>query len=95
MSQLVWLVTGCSSGFGRQFIYSILARGDNVIATGRSLEKLAHLEQTGAAILQLDVTDSQQSLRDTIAKATGIYGRIDVLVNNASYIAVGTWEDLE
>ena len=95
MSQLVWLITGCSSGFGEQFVYSILARGDRVIATGRKVEKLKHLEQAGAAILQLDITDSQQSIRDTIAKAISIYGKIDVLVNNASYVSVGTWEDLE
>jgi len=95
MPQLVWLVTGCSSGFGEQFVYSILARGDRVIATGRKLEKLKQLELAGAAILQLDITDSQQSIRDTIASAINIYGKIDVLVNNASYISIGTWEDLE
>ena len=66
-----------------------------MIATGRKLEKLKHLAEAGAAILQLDITDSQQSIRDTIAKAISIYGKIDVLVNNASYILIGTWEDLE
>lgn len=95
MSQLVWLITGCSSGFGEQFIYKILACGDKVIATARKTEKLKPLEAAGAATLQLDITDSQQSIRDTIAKAISIYGRIDVLVNNASYIQIGTWEDLE
>lgn len=95
MTQLVWLVTGCSSGFGEQFVHSILARGDKVIATARKLETLKGLEQAGAATLQLDITDSQQSIVDTIARAIHIYGRIDVLVNNASYIQIGTWEDLE
>ncbi|KAF2093275.1 NAD(P)-binding protein [Rhizodiscina lignyota] len=95
MSSLVWLITGCSSGFGEQFVRSILARGDKIIATSRKLEKLKHLEQAGAAVLQLDVTDSQENLRNTIAKAISIYGRVDVLVNNAAYIAIGTWEDLE
>jgi NAD(P)-dependent dehydrogenase (short-subunit alcohol dehydrogenase family) len=95
MSQLVWLVTGCSSGFGEQFVHSILARGDKVIATSRTLSKIAHLEQSGAAILQLDITDPQQTIRDTISKAITIYGRIDVLINNASYVSIGTWEDLE
>jgi NADP-dependent 3-hydroxy acid dehydrogenase YdfG len=95
MPQLVWLITGCSSGFGEQFVHSILARGDKVIATGRKLEKLQHLEPAGAAILQLDITDSQQSIRDTTTKAISIYGKIDVLVNNASYVQIGTWEDLE
>jgi NADP-dependent 3-hydroxy acid dehydrogenase YdfG len=95
MSQLVWLITGCSSGFGEQFVHSILARGDKVIATARRPEKLRALADAGAATLQLDITDSQQSIRDTIAKAISVYGKIDVLVNNAAYIAIGTWEDLE
>jgi NAD(P)-dependent dehydrogenase (short-subunit alcohol dehydrogenase family) len=95
MGPLVWVVTGCSSGFGERFINSILARGDKAIATGRKLEQLKHLEDAGAAILQLDITDSQQSIRDIVAKAIGIYGRIDVLVNNASYVTSGIWEDLE
>lgn len=94
MSQLVWLITGCSSGFGEQLVYSITARGDKVIATGRNLEKIKHLEKTGAATLQLDITDSQSNLNDKIAEATNIYGKIDVLVNNAAFVAIGTWEQL-
>lgn len=94
MPELVWLITGCSSGFGEQFVKDILKRGDKVIATGRKLEKLKHLKQEGVAILQLDITDDQQSIRDTITRAIGIYGRIDVLINNAAYVAIGTWEDL-
>jgi NADP-dependent 3-hydroxy acid dehydrogenase YdfG len=93
-SQLVWFITGCSSGFGEQFVHSILARGDKVIATGRNLSRLQHLQNTGASILQLDVTDSQEIINDKIAEAISIHGRIDVLVNNAAFIQVGTWEDL-
>lgn len=95
MTQLVWLVSGCSSGFGEQFAYSILRRGDQVIATSRDLEKLKNLERAGAATLQIDITDSQQNLRDKVTQAISIYGKIDVLVNNASYVSIGTWEDLE
>ena len=65
------------------------------VATCRNLEKLKHLEEAGAAILQLDITDSQQSIQDTMAKAISIYGKIDALVNNARFISVGTWENLE
>ena len=94
MPQLVWLITGCSSGFGEQFVSSILARGDKVIATARNLEKIKQLEEAGAATLQLDITDSQESIQNTITQAIQVYGRIDVLINNASYVTIGTWEDL-
>ena len=83
MAQLTWLVTGCSSGFGESFVHAILARGDKVIATGRkSAERLAHLKDSGAAILDLDVTWSQQEIDSTIEKAIEIYGGIDVLVSD-------------
>lgn len=94
MAPLVWLVTGCSSGFGSQFVHSILARGDKVVATARDLSKIRHLEQLGVHTFQLDITDSQPSINATIAQILAEYGRIDVLINNAAYIAIGTWEDL-
>ncbi|KAB5566724.1 hypothetical protein GE09DRAFT_1107991 [Coniochaeta sp. 2T2.1] len=93
-SQLVWLITGCSSGFGAEFVAQIRRRGDLVIATSRKLDKIQYLEQPGVSVLQLDVNDSQDSLNETVAKAISIHGRIDALVNNAGYIATGSWEDL-
>jgi NAD(P)-dependent dehydrogenase (short-subunit alcohol dehydrogenase family) len=96
MSQLVWLITGCSpGGLGEFFVRSILARGDRVIATARSLTKIKSLESLGAATLQLNVTDDQHVINAKMAEAIKIYGRVDVLVNNAAYIAVGGWEDLK
>ena len=95
MSDLVWLVTGCSSGLGELLVHRILSRGDRAIATARKLESIKHLERAGAATLQLDITNTQASLCDTITKAITIYGKVDVLVNNAGYITQGGWEDLE
>ncbi|CEI68015.1 unnamed protein product [Fusarium venenatum] len=94
MSQLVWLVTGCSSGFGSQFVHQILSRGDKIIATARNSARIESLASQGAAVLELDVTDTQDNIDQTIAKAIAIYGRIDVLVNNAGFVAAGSWEDL-
>ena len=95
MTQLVWLITGCSSGFGEAFVHSILARGDKVIATGRNAgTRLAHLNETGAAILELDVTSPQAELDAKIQDAIKIYGKIDILVNNAGYIEIGLIEEL-
>jgi NADP-dependent 3-hydroxy acid dehydrogenase YdfG len=89
----VWLITGTSSGFGAAFVKNLLERGDKVIATARTLSKIAHLEELGAAILQLDVTNSPAELEKAAKKAIEIYGKIDVLVNNAGYAHFGTFED--
>lgn len=95
MTPLVWLVTGCSSGFGLEFVRSILARGDKVIATvrGNAHERLQHLKTGGAAVLSLDVDVQQAELDAKVKEAIAIYGGVDVLVNNAGYSAFGLVED--
>jgi NADP-dependent 3-hydroxy acid dehydrogenase YdfG len=94
MPQLVWLVTGCTSGFGEVFILEILSRGDKAIATGRNLgTRINHPQQAGASVLDLDVTISQAEIDAKIEQAIGIYGHIDVLVNNAGYVELGFVEE--
>lgn len=91
-SSRVWLITGCSSGFGRVFISSILARGDKVIATARNIDSLLEFEHNDVSLLQLDITASQDILNEKITSAIEIFGQIDVLINNAGYVLSGVWE---
>lgn len=93
--QLVWLITGTSSGLGRDLTIAALNRGDKVIATGRarSLAKLDDLRKRGAAILELDVTSPLDKLQAVAKEAVEIYGHIDVLVNNAGFMETGALED--
>ncbi|KAJ5784176.1 uncharacterized protein N7503_009388 [Penicillium pulvis] len=99
--QLIWLVTGCSSGFGEAFVRAILAKGDRVIATTRAndgvsgLDRLAHLKDLGAATLELDVTAPEKELNNKAEEAWKIYGQVDVLVNNAGYVEAGIFEELD
>ncbi|ESK94776.1 serine 3-dehydrogenase [Moniliophthora roreri MCA 2997] len=94
-SQLVWLITGTSTGFGRELALAALRRGDKVIATARarSLSQIDDLKEKGAAALQLDVTASLEDLQAVAKKAVRIYGQIDVVVNNAGYVLVGAIEE--
>ncbi|KAI1383835.1 uncharacterized protein F4822DRAFT_53210 [Hypoxylon trugodes] len=91
-----WLVTGCSSGFGELFVRQLLALGHNVIATGRNADtKLAHLKDTGASILNLDVSAPPNEIDAILTDAWNIYpGGIDVVVNNAGYILSGAIEEI-
>lgn len=96
MDTKIWLVTGCSTGLGRTFIPAILARGDKAIATARDVATLRDFDSThGVKILQLDVTAKQDVLTEKVKEATALFGRIDVLVNNAGYVASGIWEELK
>ncbi|KAI7258697.1 hypothetical protein KC343_g4723 [Hortaea werneckii] len=85
MPQLVWFVTGCSTGFGAEFAKAILAKGDYVIATARNVQSLDDLKAMGAATMQLDVNEPSSSIKQKVQEALGIYGRIDVLLSNAGY----------
>jgi NAD(P)-dependent dehydrogenase (short-subunit alcohol dehydrogenase family) len=92
----VWLITGCSAGFGREIALAALATGDHVLATARRPETLAELTDRGGDRVRtaaLDVTDTGQI--DTVAKtALEEFGRIDVVVNNAGSGSVGAVEEL-
>jgi|GEM_PF-3230778 len=83
----VWFITGCSTGFGREFVRLALAHGFRVVATARDPSQLDDLVAgyEGQAIaLALDVTDANH-IKHAVDKAERVFGRIDVLVNNAGY----------
>jgi NAD(P)-dependent dehydrogenase (short-subunit alcohol dehydrogenase family) len=90
-----WLVTGCSTGFGRSLAEALLVRGETVAATARRLEALDCLDAfDGDRLLrlQLDITDADGAAA-AIAQIEARFGGIEVLVNNAGYGALGTVED--
>jgi len=81
----VWLITGCSTGFGRALAKELLENGYRVAVTARNVEQVKDMVSAypdTAIALTLDVTNHQQinaGVADTIAH----FGQIDVLVNNA------------
>ncbi|MCP5020098.1 MAG: SDR family oxidoreductase [Ketobacter sp.] len=82
------LITGCSSGIGKQLSMAMLDKGYRVISTARSLEKIADLRAKGAITLALDVT-AQASIDDALNQISAQGHCIDILVNNAGYGAMG------
>ncbi|MGD1031779.1 MAG: oxidoreductase [Opitutaceae bacterium] len=79
----VWLITGCSTGFGRELAKQVLERGHRTVVTARDPADAHGLATEGAAlVLKLDVTDQGQ-VDAAIQAAEDKFGRIDVLVNNA------------
>lgn len=92
----VWLITGSSTGLGRQLAEDVIARGDRLIATARNVASIADLAARApdrVRTARLDVTDIS-SIREAVAAGLGAFGRIDLLVNNAGYGLVGAIEEV-
>lgn len=86
------LITGASSGFGKETAKLFQKNGWNVIATMRSPEKEQDLnELENILITKLDVLDAD-SINDAVQEGIAKFGRIDVLLNNAGYGLMGVFE---
>lgn len=95
-SRRVWLITGCSTGFGRHLADAALAQGDCVIATARVATQIQDIEQkypNTAKAVHLDVTD-KESIDAAINVGLEAFGTIDVVVNNAGYGLRGALEEV-
>jgi len=79
------LVTGGSEGIGRGIAEALIAKGADVVITGRDEAKLAAAaEEIGAGHIAGDVGDEADAVR-TMEEFIERHGRIDVLVNNAGF----------
>ena len=95
MTEKVWLITGCSSGFGRALAEAALERGDRVVATARNTASLLELAARWPGtvhLAELDVTDTAQC-GTVVEETVRVFGRLDVLANNAGYGLVGAVEE--
>ncbi len=95
-----WLITGCSTGFGREIARAALEAGHSVVVTARRADAVQDfVDEFGdrAVAVALDVTDAGQ-VAAAVAAAEDAFGGIDVLVNNAGHgylSAVEEGEDAE
>ena len=84
----VILITGGSDGLGKAAAILLAERGYRVVAAGRSPKKLAEMETLASqknlplSTVELDVC-SDESVREAVQRVIGLYGAIDVLINNA------------
>jgi NAD(P)-dependent dehydrogenase (short-subunit alcohol dehydrogenase family) len=84
-SPSVALVTGGSAGLGLALVRGLLDRGWSVIADARGADALREA-YAGTDVIAIagDVTDPRH--REELAAAVARLGRLDLLVNNASYL---------
>ncbi len=86
------LITGASSGIGRETAKLFQQKGWNVIATMRLPEEELELNNlTDILVTRLDVQD-QSSIAGAIEEGITRFGRIDAILNNAGYALIGVFE---
>lgn len=89
----VALVTGASSGLGRDFCLDLAKAGCRIVAAARRVERLNSLcqqinhesesETPRAIAIELDVCADAKTINNSLQKAWDAFGYIDVLINNA------------
>ena len=91
MSKVI-LITGASSGMGKETALKLIKEGHKVYPVARRIENMKDLEQLGAFPIQMDITKESdiQNVLDSIIEKEGI---IDVLWNNAGYAVYGSVEE--
>lgn len=94
MTQPVALITGCSSGIGQALALACLKEGYQVWATARDPDSLAPLVAQGAIAVKLDVNEAAQ-IEACAERLRREAGRLDLLVNNAGYGAMGPMLDAD
>ncbi len=97
MTQKVWFITGCSTGFGRELAKHLLESGYRVAVTSRNTDDVRDIVSAHpdtALPVKLDVTKPDE-IRASVELAIGKFGRIDVLVNNAGIGYFGAIEESE
>jgi NADP-dependent 3-hydroxy acid dehydrogenase YdfG len=86
------LITGASSGIGKETAKLFQAKGWNVIATMRNPENESELKQLeNVLVTKLDVLDLD-SIQNAFTEGIQKFDSIDVLLNNAGYGAYGPLE---
>jgi len=96
MAPKVFLITGTSTGFGKDYVEICLEKGQHVIATARNSSKLSFKggDDSNLICVDLDVTD-KKSIDSAFAAGLKKWSRIDVVVNNAGYGLAGPFETLD
>lgn len=95
MSEKVWFITGCSTGFGRQIAKKAIEAGHKVAVTARNTDQIQDLvagKEAHTIALALDVTNQTQ-VKEAVQNTIEQFGRIDVLVNNAGIGYFGSVEE--
>jgi NAD(P)-dependent dehydrogenase (short-subunit alcohol dehydrogenase family) len=88
----IWLITGVARGLGKALAQAVLDNGDIAIGTTRNGKADLNGDANSLHLFELELTDPAQ-IKQTVAAAYQLHGRLDVVVNNAGYGLLGALEE--
>lgn len=88
----VILITGASSGIGKDSALELLRQGHIVYGAARRLDKMTELIESGGVAIQMDITKPLE-VKDGVDRIVEEEGRLDVLINNAGFGVFGFVEN--
>ena len=86
------LVTGASSGIGKETALRLLGEGYSVYAAARRVDEMSDLDELGAAVVAMDVT-REDDVVSVVRQIEEEAGGVDILINNAGFGLYGAMED--
>jgi len=89
----VALVTGASSGIGKETAKLLVEQGFNVYGASRRIDKMKDLEGLGVQLIALDLSN-EESIVEAVNNLLQKENRIDIIINNAGYGSYGSLEDV-
>ncbi len=92
MNTKVILITGASSGIGKETAKQLIQEGHTVYAAARRVEKMNDLASIGGLPIKMDITN-EDDIQNTLQTIIQEHQKIDVLINNAGYAIYGAIED--
>lgn len=87
MKKLV-VITGASSGFGKETAIKLSEMGHPLLLLARRVEKMEELKLPNSLCRSVDVTDIE-AMKKAIVEAEELYGKVDCLINNAGIMLLG------
>lgn len=90
---MVILITGASSGIGKETARLLSSKGHVVYGAARRIEKMDDLRTYNVKLLSMDLTDDE-SMTSAINEILRKENKLDVLINSAGYGSLGALEDV-